>query len=157
MNGPKQMPAKDKVIVSFPVTRDGGHIVERMHACDLGGGGRYILDNSPFYAYGISHRDVFLADLKDGDLTFVEVVFQGGHSTYRIRLREGLDHNFFLEKWLGLERLQCTYEGSSSNAQLLYSIDVPPGADVTEVYRLLEYGESEGYWTFEEGHYFSPS
>lgn len=34
----------------------------------------------------------------------------------------------------------------------LFAIDVPPEADIHGVYSMLEDGEREGAWDFEEGH-----
>lgn len=144
------------VVISFPVTQDAGSIVERMHATSIDDG-KYVLENSPFYAYGISFKDVFYAELRDGTLVFRAVISRGGHSTYRIRLPAGRDHAYFLNNWLELGKLGCTYEGSSANTTRLYAIDVPPGVDVAEVYRLLDEKEHQGVWVFEEGHYFAPS
>lgn len=140
------------VTVSFPCVEGEGCIVERMHARVLNGG-RYSLDNSPFYAFGISFEDVFLAELKDGELIFAGVVWRGGHSTYRVKLPVGCDHDYFLEHWPALDKLGCTFEGSSAKLQRLYSIDVPPKADVFEVYRVIEEKEQQNVWSFEEAHF----
>lgn len=144
-----------RIIVAFSASDGGEAIVERMHAIPRSDG-CYVLDNSPFYTFGISYRDVFLASQKDGGLVFSGIKSRGGHSTYRVRLPVGRDHEFFLGHWSELEKLGCTYEGSSANPERLYSIDIPPGVDVFEVYRLLEEGELQGTWVFEEGHYFDP-
>ncbi|MFC3654564.1 DUF4265 domain-containing protein [Xanthomonas hyacinthi] len=142
--------------MEFPVSEGGEHLVERMHALARGDG-NFVLDNSPFYAFGISCGDVFSASpSEDGGLVFSEVVSRGGHSTYRVKLPAGRKHEDFLAHWLVLEKLGCTYEGSSANPERLYSIDVPAGADVFEIYRLLEEGEREKAWFFEEGYYFKP-
>jgi len=141
--------------VSFPVGEGDERIVERMHAIPQGDGS-YLLDNSPFYAFGISFEDLFSAVPQEGELVFSKVISRGGHSTYRIKLSVGRDHAFFLKHWSGLEKLGCTYEGSSASLGRLYSIDIPPGVDVFEVYRLLEQGEQNNIWNFEEAHYFDP-
>lgn len=146
----KQLP---RVMVTF-LAEDG--IVERMHAITHADGS-YILDNSPFYAFGISLGDRFTATKKDGELLFAEVVARGGHSTYRIKLPVGCGHPYFLEHWAQLEELGCTFEGSSANPERLYAIDMPPGVDVLKAYQILEEKEQQGIWTFEEGHYFDPS
>jgi hypothetical protein len=138
-------------MVAFLVGEGEGRFVERLHAIPLGGG-VYVLDNSPFYAYDISYKDVFRAVSEDGSLVFSEVVSRGGHSTYRIKLPVGCDHEYFSRHWSELDRLGCTFEGSSGNAQRLYAIDVPPDVNVFEVYRLLEERERDNVWTFEEGH-----
>lgn len=38
----------------------------------------------------------------------------------------------------------------------LLAIDVPPEADIHQVYAQLQAGESEGNWVFEGGHYGHP-
>lgn len=35
----------------------------------------------------------------------------------------------------------------------LYAVDIPPGIDVHKVYALLEAGESDDVWGFDEGNY----
>jgi hypothetical protein len=48
--------------------------------------GAYVIDNSPWLAYGISAGDCVLAEKRDGTLRFLRVERRGGHSTYRVRL-----------------------------------------------------------------------
>lgn len=144
-----------RVMASFLVGDGEAGIVERMHAITQGEG-HYVLDNSPFYAFGISFGDVFAATEKDGALVFSEVVSRGGHSTYRVKLPAEREHAYFLENWVELEQLGCTFEGSSANAERLYAIDIPPGVDVFKAYQILEEKEQQGTWSFEEGHYFNP-
>jgi|SRR5579859_3562828 len=126
-----------------------------MHCKPLGQG-TYVLDNSPFYAYDVSLEDTIAASMQDGCLVFERVVRRGGHSTYRVRLPEGESHDAFLKHWSPQEHLGCTYEGTGVHPRRLYAIDVPPGVSVRNVYDLLEQGEHEGWWEFEEGHCFSP-
>lgn len=116
---------------------------------------RYIIDNSPFDLYDISTGDVVVAEDLDGVLTFKSVAFRGGHSTYRIRLPKGHTHSDFLKIWPEFEALKCSYEGASGDRRL-YSIDVPPEADIFAVYDLLERGEKEQKFEFEEAHYCKP-
>ena len=126
--------------------------VETMHAEPLADG-TFRLDNVPFHARGISYADEFTVVPEDGRLFFADIARRGGHSTYRVKLPEGKPHTHFLERWAPLEALGCTYEGSTLGARRLYAIDIPPGADVHAIYALLEEGEKEGHWGFEEGHY----
>jgi hypothetical protein len=111
---------------------------------------RYRLRNSPFYAYGISTEDVVFAkpDASAG-LLFEGVSLRGGHSTYRILSKQGLEEVAFRAPWERLQVLGCTYEQASPH---LLSVDVPPHADIYAVYALLERGENAGVWDFEEGH-----
>lgn len=148
------MSSLNHVIVCFFVSTTNGQIIERMH-CIANEDGNYWLDNSPFYAFGVSYRDIISATKKNNDLVFSSVVARGGHSTYRVKLKHGQKHEFFLANWQELALLGCTYEGSSVNGQL-YSIDVSPGTDVRKVYRVLEAGEMNQFWEFEEAHYFDP-
>jgi hypothetical protein len=128
---------------------DGG--IENMHADPLPDN-TFRLENSPFYFYGISLGDRFQATAEDGRLFFSRVIERGGHCTYRIKLPSGKAHNHFLEFWQPLEALGCSYESSGANERRLYAIDIPPGADVNAIYRLLEDGEEAGNWVFEEGY-----
>jgi Domain of unknown function (DUF4265) len=80
-----------------------------------------------------------------------------GSSTFRRRSRssssraakEAATSSAFRKPWAQLSALGCTYEGADDK---LLSIDVPPHADIDEVYALLEAGEESGTWDFEEGH-----
>jgi hypothetical protein len=48
-----------------------------------------------------------------------------------------------------LQALGCSYEEGPNG---LLAVDVPPEANIFEVYSALEAGESRDVWTFEEGH-----
>jgi len=83
--------------------------VEALWAFDLGGG-RYRLDNTPWYAYGISWQDVVEARLdQDGQLQLVKVVSKSGNRTVRIRAEEP-----FTDDWLEkIVSLGASYEGAN--------------------------------------------
>lgn len=143
----------NRVKVSFPINSELG-ANEYLYAQPCGEN-KYIVDNSPFYVFDISFCDV-ISVVRDGeDLIFGKVLERGGHSTYRIKLPKGKDHKYFISLWGELERLGCTFEGSSINEQRLYSIDIPQNTDVTKVYAILESNEEKLLWEFEEGHYFN--
>lgn len=144
----------DKLVrVEFDI---GGDKVEVMHAKERSDG-LFALDNAPLYAYNISCGDVFSAvDMGPRGLVFCEILERGGHSTYRVRLRAGEEHPFFLQRWPAMAALGCSYEGSGLADRRLYSIDVPVFTAVPDVYGLLERGEKEEAWEFEEAHYFRP-
>jgi Domain of unknown function (DUF4265) len=115
------------------------------------GGGKFRLRNIPFAAYGYSLDDVVLAEFREGRSHVTSVCLRGGHSTYRAILFKGitLDDPRFVEGWKPLERLGCSFE--SSDGRIL-AIDVPPSADIFEVYSLFEKGENSSIWDFEEAH-----
>jgi Domain of unknown function (DUF4265) len=112
--------------------------------------GRYRIRNIPFYAHGICVDDVVFAGQVEGDDTprVSGVSIRSGHSTYRIFVKDGLASLTFTSHWKPLEALGCTFE----SAKRLLAVDVPARADIYPVYKLLEAGESQGVWEFEEGH-----
>jgi hypothetical protein len=112
---------------------------------------RYRIDNVPFYVYGISLDDVVRAEEIDGRLVFREVVSRSGHSTYRVLVKDsaGVSSAGFTRLWLALEELGCGREIASRR---WIAIDVPPTTNVFSVYRILESGEEQGVWSFDEGH-----
>ena len=73
-----------KVLFRVPES-DGSANVETLWAYDLGGD-HYKLDNSPFYAYGVSWGDTVFAphDDAEGFPTFHSVVSKSGHRTLRV-------------------------------------------------------------------------
>ena len=142
----------DRVLVSFFVKQNDEEFYERLHAFPMGDD-LYCVDNSPFYAYGVSLGDVVFAPPTDGAPTYKHTVNRRGHSTYRVRLPVGQGHDIFLARWDKFQKLGCTFEGSGVSPSRLYSIDIPPFANVHDVYKLLEEGEMIGAWVFEEGNY----
>jgi len=141
-----------RVKVAFSISGEQGGTVENMYAQPVEGN-RYVLDNSPFYAFDISFCDEFFADEISGGLVFSSIASRGGHSTYRIKIPVGKDHDYFLSYWDELAALGCSYEGSSANLRMLYSIDMAPSVDIHKAYSVLEKYEELKIWEFEEAHY----
>jgi hypothetical protein len=112
--------------------------------------------NSPFFAKGISYRDIVKASALDNDfiLDFKEVVERGGHSTYML-LFEATEPRFS-SYWNMLEKSGCSYESTRIKLRIgqrsLFSVDVPPSADIYEIYEILQRGESDSVWMFQEGY-----
>jgi hypothetical protein len=71
-------------------------------------------------------------------------------------LVDNLDDAFWL--WWGkLQDLGCTYEnGGDHYGKTLFSVDVPPATDIDAVHRILQDGDKEKIWDFEEGHVGHP-
>ncbi len=128
---------------------EGG--VERLWAEEVGDR-QFRLLNSPFFAYGLSLDDVVLGGKIDesGARPFVRVLRRSGRSTYRILVD---DQDRFEEYWQPLGAKGCTYESSGK----LVAVDVPASSDIYSVYSLLEAGEADSVWEFEEGHCGHPS
>jgi hypothetical protein len=139
-----------KIRFFFPEDdRDGGIISEGMWAFSLGDG-RYRLDNIPFFIYDVSIDDIVSAEEVDGILTFRQVLSSGGHSTYRVFYRDrAIASPAALDERLAAVR---TLGASTEGAKRVTAIDVPPDADLDAIYRLLDAGEAEDFWTLDEGH-----
>jgi hypothetical protein len=115
--------------------------------------GRFLINNTPFFAKGISYRDDVELVEQDNELVFSRVVKPSGHASYRILLWASTTRAQFLQSWAAIEKLGCSYEESDFLKNPLFAVDVPPHVNVEKVYNLLERGEAAGVWGFEEGHF----
>jgi Domain of unknown function (DUF4265) len=136
---------------------------ERLWAAPATEPGTFQLQNSPFYAIGVSHLDVVAVRPAEDNITFdfERVVERSGHSTYMLLLKA--DDADVQSRWLVLEKMGCTYESAaiklSMGDRTLYSVDVPPTADLQQVWEQLAEGERAGAWLLQEGyaHLVKPS
>jgi hypothetical protein len=144
-----------QAVISFPVEIDGENSYENLHASFVEGDS-YKLRNSPFYAYGVSFNDIVSVRECSGRLLFNSVTKRGGHSTYRVKIPPDRNEEYFLRHWNFLASLGCSYESSSANPKMIFSIDIPPAADVSSVYEFLDNMENEKVWEFEEVYYYDP-
>ncbi len=142
-----------KTKIRFPLSdsdRAAGVAAENLWA-DAVEGDRYRIDNIPFYVYGVSLNDTVRAADHDGQLVFQEVVMHGGHSTYRVIF--GNDSDILKPQavalWEQLQALGCTREIAKAR---VFAIDVSPSTNIYDVYGILQGGEEQGIWSFEEGH-----
>ena len=114
------------------------------------------LQNSPFFMRGISYLDIVDTTPTEGDgfFEFKRVIKRSGHSTYMLLVAE--DEPRFREYWGALQALGCTYEWGSKKFSIghrrFYSVDVPPLSDLNKVIAILERGESDGTWMYQEGY-----
>lgn len=110
----------------------------------------YKLRNSPFFFYGASFEDIVRAlPAADGMLEFAEVVDRSGSSTYRIMVRESCTKDLFDKYRQRLIALGSSLERASHH---LYAIDVPLGIDIDQVVEILDDGEANDVWDWEEGY-----
>lgn len=109
--------------------------------------------NSPFFAKGISYKDVVSIKVGPEVMWFDSVVKKSRHSTYRILLDDSTSDMTFGIRWNDIASLGCTYESFISGSMRMYAVDIPPGVDVRKVYSLLASGEKDGVWDFDEGDY----
>jgi hypothetical protein len=115
------------------------------------GGDLFVVRNSPFCTRDVSYLDVVRAvpGIHVRGLDFAGLIGSRGHSTYRLLVQE--DRGDFEKYWKKLQNLGCTYEGGEVGAGTLYSVDVPDTTDIYEVYKILEEGQKDGVWMFDEG------
>ncbi|HEY1961986.1 MAG TPA: DUF4265 domain-containing protein [Rhizomicrobium sp.] len=145
----------DLVKVSFDLDPDEWHRTpsETLWAKPLGQGASgqvYVLENTPFYAKGVSFLDVIRAEPDEqGSLRYCGTVGRGGHSTYRIIVNDAAG---FGALWGELESLGCSYESADFQDRALYAVDVSESTDIYAVYKVLKEGEGQRTWLFEEGH-----
>ena len=101
------------------------------------GSGRFRLESTPFFAYGLSHGDLVRAS-GGGDMPRVsEVERMSGHRTLRVALdeRQDLDRPEIQEVLDELLTMGCTYEAMPPK---IVALDVPPDVDVASVVERLQ-------------------
>jgi hypothetical protein len=131
-----------KVLFRLPEA-DGSVSVETLWAYELGED-RYKLDNSPFYAYGVSWGDTVLAphDETEGHPTFQSVLEKSGYRTVRVMfdppVRRGNPSDVTLK---ALVKLGCEYE--RANAQYIV-VSLPPSVSLATVVEYLN--ERKATW-----------
>lgn len=148
-----------KISVPLDPNEWHGHSSERVWAEPLSDASDTMLFrvlSSPFFSRKISFGDVIRA-LPCGDnygLNYTDTVQNGGHSTYMLVRRS--DNETFKFNWQQLAAIGCAYESgsmqTSEGIQEIFSVDVPPSANINLAYAILERGESDGLWIFQEGH-----
>jgi hypothetical protein len=110
--------------------RDDEGEVETLWAVPLGAN-LYRVDNTPFFAYGISADDVVEARPEaDGFLFFERVAHKSGHRTVRVMLAELSEIEPGPTLLADLKRLGCTYENAFHK---LICVDVPPAVSLDTV------------------------
>ena len=114
-----------------PEDSEEGVDAENLWAEGLGRG-RFVVDSIPLYVYGVSNRDTVAASVIDDRLCFDEVVDRGGHSTYRVLVKDdaGYTGAEFKSLWEQLKGLTCSCEVARRR---WVAIDVPANADADAV------------------------
>jgi len=124
-----------KVLFRVPED-DGSSQVETLWATSLGSD-EYRLDNSPFYAYSVSWKDVVFApfDATEEFATFQRVLKKSGNRTVRVifdpPVQDGNESDQVLQ---GLVNLGCSYEGANRGYM---SINIPAAVDLSAVRQYL--------------------
>ncbi|MEQ8823086.1 MAG: DUF4265 domain-containing protein [Filomicrobium sp.] len=148
-------PSEKLVRVAIPLESNAWHgsSVETIWANHIDGS-LYRVENSPYFAFGLSYRDVIEAEkIDEGQiLQFAGVRQHSGASTYRLLINLPFDDNHLVKLWDQLQILGCAYEESLVLELPMWAVDVPPETDVRRVYSVLQQGEGSRVWEFEEGH-----
>jgi len=105
----------------------------------------YVLDNTPFYAQGISSGDTVSATSINDRLEFSALIAPGGHSTIRVVVFE---ETLVSTLRTALVELGCSTE--LSNIPTFFSTDVPPTVDYSKVMKLLVFHATSGQIDYEE-------
>ncbi len=121
----------DTVELTFVVDDEAGREVEAIPASSVGDG-TWVLENSPFVAYGVSWQDVVEARDIDGTLRYVRTVKKSGHRTLRAIVERAGDAERLVLR--PMKKLGCDVEGAGGT---LFAIDVPPEVDIAPVVRAL--------------------
>jgi len=114
------------------IDEEGGTDVETLWATHLGADD-YKLDNSPFYAYGVSWEDVVSAPFnpEEGFPTFDRVLSKSGNRTVRVIFETPIETGNESDRVLqGLVALGCSYEGANRK---YVSVNVPSHVELNVV------------------------
>ncbi|MCT9094250.1 DUF4265 domain-containing protein [Streptomyces sp. ASQP_92] len=124
--------------------------VESLWAVDRGDGS-VRLDNTPWFVRGVASGDIIRVEPdEEGARWAGETVRASEHSTIRlIVLRDGGSAAARQTVLKAFHRLGTTGEGIEQFRMV--ALDVPPDADLPRIRKLLEHGEGEGWWHWEEG------
>jgi hypothetical protein len=128
MSNPNQLA---KILFS---TEDGQ--VETLWAAPLGNA-LYQLENSPWFAYGVSWQDIIEAHAPEkGELpAFQRVVEKSGNQTLRLLLDPSADQSEESQRVLDkLVELGCSYEGANPT---YIAINIPPPVDLWTICNFL--------------------
>jgi hypothetical protein len=134
--------------IQFPIEHDADGYPpisgETLWASEIGSG-VYRVENIPFFATQVSFGDVVKTKLVDGMPTFVRGEERGGHSTFRLVVFNDGD---VAQLRSALRGLGVSTEGS--HLPRLFSVDVPPEADLSTIRAFLRRGIASGKWDVEE-------
>jgi hypothetical protein len=112
------------------------------------------VNNIPFFSKSISYFDRLIVTFSNNTATIDGIAERSGHSTYRVFVEYSDDRvSNMLEI---LKEKGCEWERAGFRGGDLYALDIPPEANIYDVYELLEEGQKEGVWLFEEGYVGHP-
>ncbi|MEU0787168.1 DUF4265 domain-containing protein [Streptomyces sp. NPDC006173] len=124
--------------------------VESLWAVDQGDGTAR-LDNVPWFVRGVGCGDIVATETDDEGVRWAgEVVRRSQNCTIRlIVFRDGGSAEARQSVINAFQELGVDSEGMERFGMI--ALDVPPGADLAKVQRLLNHGVAEEWWDIEEG------
>ncbi|MFJ8694209.1 DUF4265 domain-containing protein [Streptomyces roseolilacinus] len=141
-----------KVYFRLEVDEDGWPpaSVESLWAVDLGDG-TVRLDNASWFVRGVACDDIIRVEVDHEGVRWAgEAVRASENCTIRlIVMKDGGSAAARQTVLEAFHRLGTTGEGIEQFRMV--TLDVPPGADLSRIRKLLEHGEAEGWWHWEEG------
>lgn len=138
-----------KVLFRVP-KEDGGADVETLWAHSLGSD-EYKLDNSPYYAYGVSWEDIVRAPFDEDEQfpTFQKVVSKSGNRTVRVIFDIPMESgNRSGDLVAQIVAMGCSFEGANKKYIV---INVPPPVDLNAVAARLS--QAEVMWKYADPTY----
>jgi hypothetical protein len=124
-----------KILFRVPNENDADD-VETLWATHIEGD-NYRVENSPFYAYGVSWKDIVLAPYNENESfpTFKSVISKSGNKTIRlffeVPVEEGNQSSLVLKNIL---ELGCDYEGANKK---YICVNIPPNIELQSVCNFL--------------------
>ncbi|MHC5021610.1 MAG: DUF4265 domain-containing protein [Planctomycetota bacterium] len=118
--------------------------VETLWAESLGGG-RYRIDNIPFFVRDATDGDIVAASYVDEELRFTEVLEDSRNSLIRVLCRDGSNPQT-LRKQLSVLGCETEFNGVHS----LIAVSIPAGQPVEPVQQALATLRKQGLVDFEE-------
>jgi hypothetical protein len=109
------------------------------------GEGLFKVDNIPFFVLGIAVGDVVSAVPEEGVFRFKEVVQPSDHSTIRVVVHNPDDVPAVRDLFM---RMGCSTERSHLSS--LIALDVPPAVSMEALKKVLNSGQEQGRWGYEE-------
>jgi hypothetical protein len=98
----------------------------------------YVVDNVPYYIYGVSKGDTIFGEMIDGEVVASSIMKRGGHSTLRVFADAHTNRDSLVN---AIEKMGA--KCSRTEGLSLFSIDIPPDVDLFPIDNLLS-GRSDG-------------
>lgn len=109
------------------------------------GDGLFQIDNIPFFVHDIAVNDIVSATPEEGVFRYKEVVQPSGHGTIRLIVSEKSDVQAVRDLF---RQLGCSSE--LSHLPHLIAVDVPPSVSLQELKKVLDAGQEQDRWGYEE-------